>query len=397
VEWTPTPEEPLVADVAFSPHAFAGATAMFVVFGSVASLYGPLLVTFAHRFSVSLATAGAILSVHFIGAFAGVPLGWAAMRRWRGQVVLAAALAVLALGAGLAGLSRGFAELLGSVLLIGLGFGALDFLLNSLLVRTAADGRAHRISVANAGYGVGSVIGPLLIIVARPTHYPLLLAAVALGALSLAFSTRGVTAPPLSSEHRRTDSPRRRAVLATFIVAYVLYVATEASLTGWIAPQLHRVGYSQTVGAVATAGFWLGLALGRVLAGPAHRFLSEERIVLGGLLVTAALCALAHSDAVAPITYPLAGLSIALVYPMGLIWYTRLAPGDGDGVALLILTMMIGGVIGPALTSALVSMEGVRVVPLCVCALALITLIAFLSARRFAAGVVAPRGARPLG
>ena len=386
MEWTPTPAEPAVADVVFTPTAFAGAGAMFVVFGAVASLYGPLLVTWAHRFDVSLPTAGVVVSVHFAGAFAGVPLGWAAMRRWRGQSVLAAALATLALGAATAGLARVFGELLAGVFVIGLGFGALDFLLNSLLVRTAEARRAHRLSVANAGYGVGSVIGPLLIIATRPGHYPILLAAVAVGAMALTASTRGVSAPPLTAEHRRTDHPRRRAVLATFVVAYVLYVATEASLTGWIAPQLHRVGFSQTVGALVTAGFWLGLAVGRFLAGPAHRRVSAQWLVLGGLALTALVCLLARSDALAPYAYPLAGVSMALVYPMGLIWYTRLAPGDGDGLAVLILLMMLGGVIGPAITSAVVSAAGVRVVPLCVVAFCLSDLAVFLGARRFRDG-----------
>jgi len=386
VEWTPTPGEPALADVAFTPTAFAGAGAMFVVFGAVASLYGPLLVTWAHHFDVSLPTAGVVLSVHFAGAFIGVPLGWAAMRRWHGQAVLAAALVTLALGAAAAGVARTFAELLAGVFVIGLGFGALDFLLNSLLVRTAETRRARRLSVANAGYGVGSVIGPLLIIVARPAHYPLLLAAVAVGAVSLTASTRGVSAPPLTPEHRRTLHPRRRAVLATFVVAYVLYVATEASLTGWIAPQLHRVGFSQTVGATATAGFWLGLAIGRFLAGPAHRRFSEQWLVLGGLALTALVCLVARSDALAPYVYPLAGVFMALVYPMGLIWYTRLAPGDADGLAFIILVMMLGGVIGPAVTSALVSSAGVHVVPFCVVTFCLADLAVFLSARRLGHG-----------
>jgi len=41
---------------------------------------------------------------------------------------------------------------------------------------------------------------------------------------------------------------------------------------------------------------------------------------------------------------PIAGrLSLALVYPMGLIWFTNLNPDDGDGLVILILTMMAGG------------------------------------------------------
>jgi fucose permease len=385
VEWRPTPDERAAHDVAFTRAAFAGATTIFVVFGTTTSLYGPLLLTFAHRFHVSLPTAGAVLSVHFLGALCGVPLAWAALQRYPGNAVLAGALATMALGAVGAALARGFEEFLASIVVIGLGFGGTDLSLNSLLVRASEASRAHRLSVANAGYSIGSVVGPLLVIVSRPSHYPLIFAAVGLSALALTASTRGVGSPPAARAHPPPRHPQRRAVLGVFVAAYVLYVATESAAAGWIAPQLQRVGYSQSTGAVATAGFWLGLAVGRFLAGPVHRRVGDRRLVLVGLAVTAALALAASVDGLAPAAYPLAGLSLALVYPMGLIWFTNLNPGDGDGVAILILTMMAGGVIGPALTGAAVSVAGVRAVPVCVAAFAAADLAVFVIARQFAA------------
>ena len=50
----------------------------------------------------------------------------------------------MALGAAGAAMARGFAELLASVVVIGLGFGAMDLSLNSLLVRVPKVHRAHR-------------------------------------------------------------------------------------------------------------------------------------------------------------------------------------------------------------------------------------------------------------
>ena len=85
-------------------------------------------------------------------------------------------------------------------------------------------------------------------------------------------------------------------------------------------------------------------------------------------------------DTLAPAAYPLVGLSLALVYPMGLIWFTNLNPGDGDGLAILVLTMMAGGVIGPTLTGAAVSIAGVRAVPVCVACLAAADLAVFFVA-----------------
>ena len=383
MEWAAIPDDGALYEVAFSRGAFAGVTTIFFLCGTTASIYGPLLVTFAHHFRVSLPAAGAVVSVHFVGALCGVLPAWVALQRYPGRVVLAGALFTLALGAGGAALARSFLEMLASVVVIGLSFGAIDLSLNSLLVRAPKAGRAHRLSVANAGYAVGSIIGPMLVVIARPTNYPLLFTGLGIVAVSLTASTSGVGAPRISRAHPRARHPRRRAALGVFVTAFILYVATEAATAAWIAPQLHRVGYSQSTGAVVTAGFWLGLSIGRFLAGPAHRRLNDRRLVFFGLTVAVVLVLGASIDPLAPVVYPLAGLSLALVYPMGLIWFTNLNPGDGDAIVILIFTMMAGGVIGPALTGVAVSVAGVRAVPVCIALFATADLAVFLVARQF--------------
>ena len=384
---SPNPTDRESTEVTFRPLAITSATVDLIVFGMISSLFGPLLVTLAHRFNLSLPAAGVVLSVYFVGAFFGVPIGWFAMKRFTGAAVLSATLMITAVGACGAALSTKWPLLLASVLLLGLGFGGVDFSLISLLVRTRSSGRGRRLSVTNAGYGLGAVIGPLLVVIVRPHNYRLLYVAIAIAVVVLTFGNRGLIAPPLSVEHRRSElvvnRAQRRSILGTFIVAYVLYVATETTTAGWIAPHLHRIGYSVSIGSIVTAGFWLGLALGRVLAGPVSRRQSDHRVVLGGLTAAAILCVLALVTGAAPYVYPLVGLSIALVYPMAFIWYATLCPHDDDGVALLILCMMGGGVIGPAVESLMVSSFGIHVVPVVLASFAALTLVAFASALRF--------------
>ncbi len=135
-----------------------------------------------------------------------------------GNAVLAGALATMALGAVGAALARGFEELLASIVVIGLGFGGTDLSLNSLLVRASEASRAHRLSVANAGYSIGSVVGPLLVIVARPSHYPLIFAAGR--ALPRWHSPPALAgwAPRVRREPTRAPRhPQRRAVLGVFV------------------------------------------------------------------------------------------------------------------------------------------------------------------------------------
>ena len=84
------------------------------------------------------------------------------------------------------------------------------------------------------------------------------------------------------------------------------------------------------------------------------------------------------------------GFVVASVFPMGLIWYTVLCPHDGDGLALIILFMMAGGILGPSGESLMVAHFGLGVVPVVVTLFALVTLATFLSVLRFRPLVVTP-------
>jgi MFS transporter, FHS family, glucose/mannose:H+ symporter len=380
-------------EVTIEPFALASTTGIYILMGAVTSLFGPLLDAFSHRFHVSLPSAGAALSVYFVGATLGVLPGWLGLKRLQGRVVLTLALAIIAIGAAGAAFSHLWALFLVSVFLIGLGFGGLDIGLNTLLARTTLKGRAHRLSIGNAGYGVGAVICPLLIIALDPHNFPILFGGLCVLALILSTTNGGVHAPPLHTDSRQYEITKmkseRQPILITFIVAFIFYVALETGASGWMATEVHRVGYSQSVGSLVTAGFWTGMAVGRLLGGPLYHWLSDRKLVLGGLTIAVALSLLALMDPVAPYAFPLLGLIIASIFPMGLIWYTTLCPHDSDGLSMLILFMMIGGVAGPGAISLLVSHFGVHVAPMALAIFAALSLAVFFSALRFRPLVVA--------
>jgi len=388
---------PLASEASFSRVAFANAATTYVIIGAMSSVYGPLVLSFSHRFHLSIPQAGSVLSVHFIGSLLGVLLGWMGVKYVWGRRVLSGGLVLMAAGAVLAGFAAFQSRWIlfaVAVLCIGLGFGTLDFALNTLLARTAIEGRAHRLSFANAGYGVGAVVAPLLIIALRAHNFPWIFLIIAGVSLVLSTLNGGVHAPPLKNEigqhAMRQMKVQRRPILVTFVVAYILYVAVETASSGWLATQLHHSGYSESTGSLVTAGFWLGLALGRGLGGPIHRYLGYKTLVLGGLIVTMVLGAIAIDPSFAPYVYPLMGFVVASVFPMGLIWYTVLCPHDGDGLALIILFMMAGGILGPSGESLMVAHFGLGVVPVVVTLFALVTLATFLSVLRFRPLVVTP-------
>jgi fucose permease len=385
----PTPIVAPQNEVVVQPLAFANMTTMFILIGAIASLYGPLLIRFSDKFQISLPAAGVVISVHFVGALFGVPIGWLGVKRVAGKVAIVASLLALALGVAGVATADSWTLLLVSVFFVGFGFGALDFTVNTLLARTAIKRRPHRLSLANAGYAIGAVVGPFLVIILHPHNYPILFGAMAVIAVLLTFNNRGIIAPPVRVEHHEhrevMGRTQRRAILLTFIVAYILYVACESSASGWIASHLNRVGYTASIGSVITAGFWLGLAAGRVIGGPLHKRFSHKLLVLAGLSLAIVISASALSDGLAPYAYPILGVVLASVYPMGLIWYTLLCPDDGNGLALIILCMMSGGIFGPAAQSVMVAHFGIHAVPIVIASFAMLALAAFGSALRFSA------------
>ncbi len=372
--------------------ALANLSGIFILIGATSSLFGPLLVTFSHHFNISLPRAGEVLSVYFVGALLGVLPGWWGLKRTTGRRVLSVALLTVAVGTMASGLVHSWFVFLASIFVLGLGFGSLDMGLNVLLSRTREEGRAHRLSIVNAGYGLGAVICPLIIVLAHPRNFPSIFVGISLVALALTTFNRGVHAPALQAEVLQSRisalKAQRRPILLTFLAAYVFYVAVETSASGWISSQLQRGGFSTAVGSFVTAAFWAGMTIGRSLGGPLHRILNERRLILGGLVAAILLDLAATSNHLALVAYPLLGLILASIFPMGLIWYTRLLPHDSDGITLIIFAMMAGGVIGPGSVSLLVSHFGVHAIPYAFAGFAAIDLAIFTSVRRFSPVVV---------
>ncbi len=251
---TPPISNTAATEVSFNPSLLRARPAVFMLMGAVGSLYGPLLDSFSHRFHLSLASAGIAVSVYFVGGLVGVAPAWIGLKRLPGRFgfdVLTQSPWRWARRA--PALSSAWIGFLASVFLIGVGFGGLDIGVNTLLARTAAKGRAARLSIGNAGYGAGAVICPLIIIAMHPNNFRYLFVGVALLAAVLATTNRGVHAPPLATEPLQLAisqmKAQRRPILITFIVAFISTsrsnrprpVGWRRNCTVWVTPNRRAV------------------------------------------------------------------------------------------------------------------------------------------------------------
>ena len=525
-------------ETSFSRVAFLAALGAFLLVGSIDAAYGPLLRPIAFRFGVSLPAAGTAISVYFAGALASVPVVLAAFRRGPPHRVAVAALGVLAVGCLTISLAGGWLILLAGVLVSGLGFGATDFGLNQLSARTAADGRAARLTILNAAFGAGAILGPVIVSQLGEQALTAGFAAAAGLACVLAIGLRGIreratpgpadpaaglvglgplgdtplpatpatphpatpdlanpatpgpatpdpapsaspdlanpatpgpatadpapsaspdlanpatpgqatpdpatldpaipAAPGPATPHPATLDPatldpaipdpaipdpaipdpaapdpaipdpatpgpgpaspglgrpgaaaaRRRGLVALAGLGYLLYVACEASVAGWIPAQLASVGYRASFAAGVTSGFWAAMTVGRLVVVPVSRHVPARRIVLAACALLVAVLTLTALPAAAPAAYVAAGLAAAPVFPVGLAWVGAAFPGQRHATSWALTGALVGGITGPAVVAAVVSVAGLPAVPAVLSVLAAGTLLVFLAIWRVAA------------
>lgn len=374
-------------EVVLTPLASRATIAMYFLMGVSLSMLGPLLSTFAKSFHVSLGTVGLLLSAFAAGSCGGTVVAWRWLYLAPGRRVLRGNLVALSIGAVGVALSQTWWELLLSGFVLGLGFGALNLSLNTLLTRTAVAGRGYRLSVGNAVFGAGAITGPLLVEVLTTRHYPVAYLALVPCAALMVASVSGLHAPALRNgvpEQRATDGrSHRRPILITFILIFNAYILLESTASGWLATDIHRGGHSVAFAASVTAGFWGGLGVGRWVGGLLHRRIASSTILTAGIAMAIVCAPFALSRNLAPFVFPLFGFVISSTFPMGLMWYSELVPHDSHGISIIILGMVGGNVVGPWMVGQLVAHNGIRAIPLALCAEAVLALSVVLYARRF--------------
>lgn len=356
----------------------------FVLIGALQALYGPSIPALREEFGLSPSAAGLALSAHFVGGVAGVLLFDRLYGRIGNRRLLGVSYLLMAVGAAGFALAQSWPVALAAALLAGLGFGGIDYGLNQLFAVGFGRRSTAMLNVLNAHFGVGAILGPALIGAVGAERYPAVFLGFALANLPLLLCLRGVRdrVPPPASEVPESGAGVLRrslgSVLAVFVALYVLHVGIEAGVGGWEPTHLETVGYGAGAAATATSVYWLMMTVGRFLVAPlALRFSAQAIITVSCAGMTVCLL-LAAVPGLAPYAYAGVGLFIAPIFPTGLPWLNRAAPGARRAGAVVIAASMVGGVAaGPALGKA-IEWSGIRAVPLLLCAVSAVCLAATL-------------------
>lgn len=361
---TDTVIQPAAGRLFTRPAAVASCVG-FVLIGMLQALYGPAVPGLREEYGLSPSAAGLGLSLHFTGGVAGVLAFNAIHSRISNRALLAASYVLMAAGGAGFALAPNWPLALAAAFLGGLGFGGIDYGLNQLFAVGFGDRSTAMLNVLNAHFGIGAVLGPVLIAWTGPDGYPYAFGACAVlaGALILCTGGVGSQAPSPPAEKARDSSGLLSRVLVGFLVLYILNVAVEAGVGGWEPTHLETVGYSATVAASATSVYWLMMTVGRFLVVPITLRYAPERILAVCAAGMTACLLLALIPGAAPVAYAGVGLFIAPVFPTGLPWLNQALPGAKRAGAWVIAASMIGGVAAPPLLGVGIEASGIHAVP----------------------------------
>jgi FHS family glucose/mannose:H+ symporter-like MFS transporter len=205
------------------------------------------------------------------------------------------------------------------------------------------------------------VAGPILVSTIGRTHLAFLYGGAAVVAFALWPLVNGISGRLPFTSSRTADSPA--LLLGIFMVAFALYVGMEAGIGGWMPSHLESVGLQSVAAATLTSGFWLALAMGRLLAALVPARIPESALVLTGSAVAAVALLTALIPAAAPVAFIVAGLAIAPIFPTGIVWLAKLRPGDARATSWLFPASMVGGAVIPGGIGAVIARFGIGSAP----------------------------------
>ena len=307
----------------------------YVVNGIVNSELGPSLLGMVRSFHLDLAAAGTIFSAQFLGYLLGALGSGVAADRWGYRPVLIPATLLLALGTACTPLAGTWPLAVALTAVAGVGFGISDSLCNAVVAAEVPGEGGTALNLLHTFFGVGALIGPLLVAALLPSPGGWQAVFFTAGALAVVCTVLFALVPILPPAHLSAaalhrDIPGQVPAPAGPMARYdpqlwllagllFLFVGMEQLVGGWAPTFLNRVlGAHPDVAARSVALYWAVVTVGRLLASIIALRLSNKRLLAGcAVLALGALTGLSLAGGVAPALVALgaAGFGFAPIYP----------------------------------------------------------------------------------
>jgi FHS family glucose/mannose:H+ symporter-like MFS transporter len=340
---------------------------LFFVLGVVTAGLGASLPGLRRTYDLGEQGGGWLVSAYSLGALTAIlTCGIGRFPQRSALRVLPAVFALGALGMGVAGSWVWFCA---ATVVAGTGYGGLVLYLNSLVARGFGERSFLMLSLVNAVFGVGAILGPLAVSFAG-VH--LFLAAGLLTLTSVGIGTLPA-APSATTGPGRLHGARPQIILA-FLGLGFLYAGLETGTGAWAATHLDWTGHSASDAARLSALFWVGLATGRFVISPLVGARAPRDLVRVALLAAAVSLLIATQPDTAPFAYAACGLALAPVFPATIQWIAQNVEDNHTANAMLLTATLAGSVVLPALVGALTRPATPATIPLTIACLAVLAI-----------------------
>jgi fucose permease len=326
--------------------------ATFVLMGAGQSLYGPALPAFARDLRLTEATAGLLVSAHWVGCALGVAGMYVAGHRVTPRV----ALALMAAGAGLLALGAGWWMTLAGAVVFGGGYGSSTVVFNPRILRAFGDRGTSMLSLLNAAFGIGAIAAPLVFV--RMGSVPATGFALVAGLGALVWLGAGPAGR--SGAHEGPRGPRApfRPPFG-FLLFAVVGIGIEACLIGLGPTALIAAGTDEVRAAELLSAFFVAFLGARVILVFAAHLVSPFALYGGAMAACAGLAVLAA--VISPgIFFVAMGLCAGVFFPGFYVAASRKMGDDPRTAPTIIAAGLVGGIAAPIMLGAMMGGLGGR-------------------------------------
>ncbi|CAN5829520.1 sugar MFS transporter [soil metagenome] len=348
----------------------AGSFFAFFTFGFVDNIKGPTLPNLLQDLNFSYSQGGGVLFGAYLGFVMATLLAGPLSDLLGNRLILLAAALFIALGTLGMGTAATYPLLFGSMLVIGVGTGAIEVGCNALIVALHRQAQGRFLNLLATFHGVGAMIAPLYaawLLTSASWHQVFLYSMPLTVLLALIFL---VTAGPSTTQQARHSfdwaTLRRTGFSPTMLYFYLaigLYVATELGIAAWLVEYLiKRKGIAQTTAAYYLSGFFAFIMVGRLVGSLFVERIGYLRSVLLAAVGTL-LCILSVLFAPPALAFllPLSGLFCSVIFPTMTAAVSRLHPQNtGTILGFLFTAAGVGGALGPAAIGVASDLLGIQ-------------------------------------
>lgn len=340
----------------------------FVLSGVATVILGPLLPVFIQRWSLDDGQAGLFSAVQFSVALTGTLASSAVASIWGFRAPLVIGYALIAGGVAFLNASS-HAGAIAATATFGFGYGLITAVTNLLVAEMGGAKSASLLNLLNSSWGVGAMAcSPLIAWALKSsalggvlTGYAMIGCVLVLGLLFVSLGAEKQA--PASSGAEAAQVPIGLLTLLPLGTLFFIYVAMENGIGIWIAEYSRRLARAMTgMTTLTQMFFYAGLTIGRATAPLVLRGLSENKVVIGSLVLAASGNALligAPSLNVALLAIFLNGLGCASVYPIYIAWLSRWYGARARKIGgILFAVASLGGSVGAWMIGTVSKLSG---------------------------------------